>query len=39
MVMIEPKMKRLYRIAFTMNAKDITLPYQFNASRKTPNPR
>jgi hypothetical protein len=27
-----------YNTAFTMNANDIVLPYQFKASRKTPNP-
>ena len=37
-VVMIPKMKRPYNIAFTINANDIVLPYQFKASRKTPKP-
>ena len=38
MVVIIPKMRRPYNTAFTMNANDIVLAYQFKASRKTPSP-
>jgi hypothetical protein len=39
MTVMIPKISRPYKIRFSEKAKDITLPYQFKASTKTPIPR